>query len=180
MNIWKKWFQRLLEKLEIITKDKDDRDGNYPPYNPPKPDTTPDSIPTTPQVPVGTDVLGWETIHWYGQNQARNAIPTKVLRSATVSGDMNVRLDYDTIDDWPACKVIPGCQASFMVFTTALDGALRGGHTDHLKAGCKTRDLGNFYNGYLIAGVPRNQNLYIAIASHDGRYRSNLVKAIRK
>jgi hypothetical protein len=171
MSLKSKWLQRF--------KDWISKTFGVPARTPPKttpPTPTPSGTPSLELV----DSLPWETIHWHGQNQAKDAVKSKILRSATISGDMHVSLDYDTNSDWPACKVIPGCQASFMVFTTAIDGALRGGHCDHLKTDCKTRDLGNLYNGYLLSGVPRGQDLYIALASHDGKQRTNLVKAIRR
>jgi hypothetical protein len=151
----------------------------------PRPDTIP-TAPTTPDsqtTPSGTDALPWDSINWLGQNKAKNALPTKVLRSVTVHGDNRVILDYDTNSDWPDGKCpagVEGCRSSFMVFLLAGDGNLTGGHIDHMRLNAKERNLGNLYNGYLMTGVPRGRDLYIAIASHDGKQRSNMVKAIRK
>lgn len=164
----KAWIYKILGASETS--------GGTPPPPTPQPPTT-----DAPSVPVGTDALPWETINWEGQNQAKNALPTKLLRSVTIYGDNRVMLDYDTNTDWPRlCRAVEDCHSSFMVFTTAIDGALRGGHIDHMRPNAKERDLGNLYNGYIMSDVPRGKDLYIAIASHDGKYRSNMVKAIRK
>ena len=148
--------------------------------NPKQPDTT--SGPSAPVTESGfpADVLPWDTIHWAGQNNASKAVVTKLLRSVKIYGDMDVRLDFDTNKNWPRiCKAVSDCHSSFMVFTTAIDGALRGGHIDHMRPDAKQRDLGNLYNGYILQGVPRGKDIYVAIASHDGKERSNLVKAER-
>jgi len=172
--MWAKFLTNLAKKIEAwMNKSKEK-------VTPPilKPEPKPQE---TSGLPVGVDALEWSTIHWYGQNNASKAIPTKILRGATIYGDNRVILDYDTNADWPAiCPAVEGCRSSFLVFTNAIDGALRGGHTDHMRLNAKERDLGNLYNGYIMAGVPRNKDLYIAIASHDGRQRSNVVLAVRK
>jgi hypothetical protein len=141
--------------------------------------TTTTTIPPVISEDKNEDAIDYSKIIWHGQNKADKAVITKVLRSVEIRGDMHVKLDYDTNADWVDCKVIPGCKSSFIV-AVEIDGVFHASHIDHMKSGAKTRDLGNLYSGYAIENVPRGKDLYVAIASHDGRWRSNIVKAIRK
>jgi hypothetical protein len=170
------WDKVFIGAWEIANKIPQDEQPSTPTTTTTTSTTT---IPAVVSEDKNEDAIDYSKIVWHGQNKANRAIITKVLRSVTIYGDNRVMLDYDTNSDWPECKVIPGCRSSFMVFTE-INGIMQGGHTDHMRLNAKQRDLGNLYNGYLMGEVPRGQTLYVAIASHDGKERSNIVKAIRK
>lgn len=145
----------------------------------------PPSIPVpdpdnTKPTPSGTDVLPWESIQWIGQANCSQALPTKVLRSVKRKGD-NVYIDWDGNEDWNAehhsdWEAGVDCYGRMLCFVVR-NGRLIGGHVDHMRKGCKQRDLNNVFGEYIFNPPVRSEEVrYYAMASNDKKNRTNMVQ----
>lgn len=133
---------------------------------------------------AGVDELPWDKIVWIGQANGSKAINNKALRSVTIKGD-NVYIDWDGNEDWDAVhhsdwEAGVDCYGRMCCFVIR-DGKIIGGHVDHMRKGCKQRDLNNVYGQYIFnPPVSSSEDLYFAFVSNDCKNRTRIIKGTRK
>jgi len=195
---WKRIWAAIKAAWEVPEPEKPaEKPADTPPVTPPAPPppqppvpespaqpepAQPPEAPVVPQSPVTAEPK-WAAVQLVCKNGEWRLDPgkaaiTRALRSAKREGKNLIRMDYDSVRDWPRHSMEGGKWFSWAGVCVAwLDrDVLVTSWFDHIAGEPKpVKDLKNWGNGYVLGGVPGDRQLYIYLISTDGRQRTNMV-----